>query len=151
MMSISAELNALISSYPAMLRVLYLLHQNNHWTCSGQQFYGNHLLFERLYREAGEDSDAAAEKMIGLFGNDSLNLVKQGQLIGKMIDRYSKKKDYLEISLAGEEDFCRFSKIFIEKLKSEDKLTLGLDDLIMSLASRAEGRVYLLKQALGGR
>jgi DNA-binding ferritin-like protein len=135
--------------YIALLRTAYNVHQQSHWKEKGANFYGNHLLFERLYTNSAKDADAAAEKMIGVFGEETLDLSMQAQLIGKMMAKYSTSSP-LENSLAVEKAILAFSDKIYEDLKNEDKLTLGTDDFLMTIASNREEAVYLLQQAMKG-
>jgi DNA-binding ferritin-like protein len=141
------KVEELAAYYVAFLRSMYLIHQNNHWNSKGNDFYGNHLLFERIYKTAAEDSDLAAEKMIGLFGGDCIALGSQNSMINKIIAKYEDKESLIETSLSIEKDFLEFSKEFYDAAEKEDKLSLGLDDMIMSIASNREGTIYLLQQA----
>jgi len=136
--------------YVAYLRALYAIHQNHHWLTKGKNFYGNHLLFQRIYESAQENADDAAEKIIGVFGEEGVSLEKQNECIYKIIKECNKGDDLLEISLKSESKFIEFSKSFYDELKKKDLLSLGLDDLIMSISSKREESVYLLKQALNG-
>ena len=133
--------------YIAFLRSLYIIHQNNHWTCSGPNFYGNHLLFERLYLSAQDNADLAAEKIVGIFGKESVNLTNQAQLINKIVSKYN-NENHIVNSLKAETDFLILSEKIYEQLKQTENLTLGLDDAIMAIASKREEAIYLLKQAL---
>lgn len=132
--------------YIALIRSVYLVHQNNHWITNGKNFYGNHLLFERIYKSAADDADSAAEKFIGLFGTDVLDLNMQAQMIGKILEEFSGREP-LETSLEIERKFLTFSEKFYAIMKHEDKMSLGLDDMVMSIANNREGAVYLLQQA----
>jgi len=134
--------------YIALIRTVYLVHQNHHWITSGENFYGNHLLFERIYKSAAEDADLAAEKMIGLFGTEVMDLHMQAQMIGKTLEDFSTGNP-VGTSLEAEKKFLDFSEKFYHVLDREDKLTLGLDDMLMAIASNREGAVYLLQQVLG--
>ena len=141
-----------MATYVAFLRSLYLIHQNAHWTTKGTNFYGNHLLFERLYKAAADNSDAAAEKAIGIFGNDTIDLGTQAVLINKIIIKYSslvKPEDPISLiaaSLQAEQAFLALSSNVYKAFEEDGTLTLGLDDLIMSIANKSEEAVYLLKQ-----
>lgn len=135
--------------YIALIRAVYLMHQNHHWITKGKNFYGNHLLFERIYKSAAEDADMAAEKFIGLFGTETLDLHMQAQMIGRILENFS-SGDPVQTSLEAEKKFLDFSEKFYTLLDKEDRLTLGLDDMIMSIASNREGAVYLLKQTSEG-
>lgn len=140
------DLTELLSCYVAFLRVIYLIHQNNHWISKGENFYGNHLLFQRLYESAQEDADLAAEKIIGLFGAEYLDFELQKTLIAKLSD-LKKEENAVKSSLEIEKKFLAFSKKVYDILKKSDKMTLGLDDMLMSIASKREESVYLLTQS----
>ncbi len=134
--------------YIATLKAISLVHQSSHWLTKGENFYGDHLLFERLYEAVLEDLDLAAEKFIGLFGEECLNYELQASLLNKVLLCYKQLSgEPLKMSLAIEKDFVKFSKKVYECFEEEDKMTLGLDDMIMSIASNHEESLYLLNQA----
>ena len=139
----------LTNLYVATLRAIYLLEQTGHWRTRGISFYGKHLLFERIYQAAAKDADIAAERFIGVFGEECVDYSAQCEYINKLLTKYSSVSDCpLEISLAIEEDFLAFSQQVYDALEKEGILTLGLDDMIMSLCASSEDRCYLLQQAL---
>lgn len=138
--------------YVATLKALALIHQHNHWTTKGLAFYGDHLLFERLYNSTLEDLDLAAEKFIGVFGDQCLNYDLQNELLHKVLLKYKNLEGSpIQMSLAAEKDFLKFSKDAYNCFEEEGKLTLGLDDMIMAIASNREESVYLLQQSLDGK
>jgi len=135
--------------YVASLKAMSLIHQQNHWTTKGDDFYGDHLLFERIYDSALEDLDTAAEKFIGVFGEECLDYSMQTELLNKVLVKYKNlSKSPLEMSLKMEKDFIKLSEDTYNCFEEEDKLTLGIDDMIMSIASQREESVYLIQQAL---
>jgi DNA-binding ferritin-like protein len=139
----------LANLYVASLRAIYLVETHCHWRVRGLGFFGTHLLFERLYKQSAEDSDAAAEKFIGLFGDNALDFKTQQEYITKLLIKYQDDAmEELQLALNIERDFVAFAKQTYDELDKADVLTLGLDDLIMSQSSNAEGRIYLLQQAL---
>lgn len=134
--------------YVATLKAVSLIHQHNHWTTNGLAFYGDHLLFQRLYESALENLDIAAEKFLGLFGEDCLSYDLQIELLAKVLSKYKNLEGSpIPMSLAIEKDFIKFSKEAYNCFEEEDRLTLGLDDMIMSIASQREESVYLLQQS----
>lgn len=135
----------LLGIYLAFLRSLYLVHQNSHWTVQGQVFYGQHLMFERIYQSAQENADLIAEKSIGL--GYELNLAEQNRLIAKISTKYLSGSP-LENSLKAEEDFLKLAEKTYLALKETGSMTLGLDDALMSISSDRETAIYLLKQSL---
>lgn len=135
--------------YIASLKGMSLIHQHNHWTTKGKSFYGDHLLFKRLYDSAIEDMDKAAEKFIGVFGSECVSYDFQTDLLCKVLEKYSKfEGSPAQMSLAIEKDFIKFSKEAYDCFEKEGQLTLGMDDMIMAIASSREESVYLLKQVL---
>lgn len=137
--------------YVASLKGIALIHQHSHWTARGLNFYGSHKLFEELYHSALEDLDVAAEEFIGLFGDDYLDYELQTELLSKVLSKYNNLEGSpLEMSLAAEKDFIKFSKDAYNCFEDEGSLTLGLDDMIMSISKQREKSVYLLQQTLKG-
>jgi len=137
----------IMSLYVAFLRSLYQLLQNAHWKSKGPEFYGKHLLFERLYTATAETADSAAEKCIGVFGElDSCT-----EIIAELCEKFDAKHfddDFIQSTLKAEQMFLAFSQTIYDQLKEMKAITLGLDDLILSIASQHEVHVYLLKQSL---
>lgn len=143
-----ADIQKLSNLYVASLRALYLVLQNSHWLTRGDSFYGDHLLFERLYQSSAELSDLAAEKCIGLFGEDGLDMNTQAELLAKLLDKYRAVSDLHTLCLKMHKDFLAFSQQFYDILEDEGELSLGMDDMIMSIASKVEEGCYLLQQSL---
>lgn len=54
---------ALLKGILADQHVLYMKARNYHWNVVGQNFYGLHAAFEKLYDELAEDIDAVAERI----------------------------------------------------------------------------------------
>lgn len=135
----------LLNDYIAMLRLVNLIHQHGHWKCKGPEFYGNHLLFERLYDNSSARVDVAAEKLIGLYGNGSLKHDTQTKLINKM-NKYT-SDDHIQNSIDAEKTFITIAEDLYNRVKEIGEMTLGLDDMIMAQSSEAETSVYLLEQA----
>jgi len=137
--------NQVAAMYIATLRAISIIHQQNHWMTKGESFYSKHLLFERIYDSATEDLDLAAEKFIGVFNDSCVNFKAQTLLLNKILEKYSGLSQ-IKQSLAIEKDFIKFNKEARECFESEDKLSLGLDDMIAAISSSREEAVYLLQQ-----
>ena|ERR1039458_5691022 len=141
--------NKIAALYIATLKAMALIHQHSHWTTRGAPFYGDHLLFERLYNSALKDLDLAAEKFIGLFGDQILDYDLQTKLLSEVLSKYSDLEGSpVEMSLTIEKEFLKFSKDAYNCFEDEGRLTLGLDDMVMAIASTREESVYLLQQKL---
>ncbi len=142
------------AKYVAFLRSLYLIHQNHHWLASGASFYGNHLLFERIYKSAAENADLAAEKFIGLFGSEALGVAEQPKLIHDILENHTASNSNLNsliaASIDAEKEFVAFAEDFYNQLKQSDQISIGLDDMVMGISSDRETSLYLLQQANSG-
>jgi DNA-binding ferritin-like protein len=137
--------------YLASLKAMSMIHQWSHWTTKGETFYGDHLLFMRLYEAVSKDVDTAAEKFMGLFGDECLAYDLQTELLHKVLLKYKNLEGSpLEMSLAAEKDFIAFSKYAYNYFEEEERLTLGLDDMITAISGKREEAVYLLQQTLEG-
>ncbi len=135
-----------MSLYVDFLRALSLIHQRNHWIAQGPNFYGDHLLFQRLYNEVQKMADQAAEKTLGLYGE----LTSGPRTMAELITKYEKDEKPIQSSLDATKGFIELCTQVYEGLQKNDAMTLGLDDLVMALANQAESHAYLLQQANRG-
>ena len=143
------KIEQLCGYYLGFLRGVALLHQNHHWVSRGGNFYGNHLLFERIYTSALEDMDAAAEKFVGLFGEDALDIQMQAKVIAQTMLKYA-EGGLVENSLRAEKEFQDIAKHLYDTLDEEDKLSMGLDNMLQGISDNSEERAYLLGQVTKG-
>lgn len=134
----------------AALRAAYFTHRNAHWQTRGVGYYGNHLLLQRIYEESEANTDTFAEQMVGYFGPDSVTLRgAQLEKINADVARFEGQPDPLRRSLAAVLELRkRLAKAYTSMREGGD-LSLGWDDVIMSIASSNDKHVYLLQQALG--
>jgi hypothetical protein len=134
----------------AALRALRWSYHTKHWMVSGGHFYGDHLLFERLYSGKPSLDDAAdslAEKMVAQLGPASVSSRSIWPLAGDFLDRGMATSEcpYRQ-SLAMEQEAQLLLARAHTSLKQKGALSLGMDDLLMSLANEREQAIYLLKQ-----
>lgn len=136
----------------AFLRYLSMTHQINHWTSSGDPFYGDHQLFSRLYELADGEIDKIAEKAVGL---GSAQLVEMNQQLRSVcMLQESNQRHYViprpdelvDTSLVAEATFLYAMKMICEKLKECGAMTPGLDNLLAGVMDSHENSFYLLKQ-----
>jgi hypothetical protein len=144
---------ALLQQVLAALRALRWSYHTKHWMVSGGHFYGDHLLFERLYDGKPSLDDAAdslAEKMVATFGPATVSSRSIWPLSGAFLDRGMAANEcpYRQ-SLAMEGELQSLLSKTYATLKAKRSLSLGMDDLLMSLANKREQVIYLLQQRLG--
>lgn len=132
----------------ATLRAAQMIHQTGHWRVGGKNYYGDHLLLERLYNSVGEEIDQLAEKMVEKYGEDSVDLHGQIDHMHTVIKGIAKISCNLKRAQAAEKMLQRLFKMSYDKLKENDELSLGMDDFLMASANNHETNCYLLRQRL---
>lgn len=130
------------------LRAQYWSYQESHWQTKGPSYYGNHLLFQRLYESVTEQIDTLAEKMVGTYGLDSVNGLDVGAKFESFIRRWSATDCLHKRGLLSEQDFQDLCKRTYDQLKAMGELSLGMDDFLMATANEHETNQYLLRQVL---
>jgi hypothetical protein len=144
-----SELSVLLAAYRAMA----LIHQSAHWVCRGDQFYGDHLLMERLYNDANGFIDQIAEKAVGIGGEmlvePKLQLIQMNLIFDACnFNSMPSENDLVLRSLVTEQYVLTFVNFALETLKENFVLTQGIENFLQGLADAAENRCYLLKQRL---
>ena len=134
-----------------MLSVLlgqFLMYYQFHWRTDGVPFYGDHLLFDRLYSSIQSEIDALAEKIIGYNGANAINMVELNRMATDKIAKWmSSGSDFRVIALASETDMQKVFRESYDSLKAmQNGMTLGLDDFIMATANSHDTHGYLLQQ-----
>jgi len=146
------------SAYPQLsvllvyLKFLAAVHQHHHWTAKGDPYYGDHLLFERLYNNIIEEIDAVAEKAIGMGGPSSVDLVLLTSQVNRLVQGYGmtqtipQPSELAKRSLVAEMNFLAVAAVLVDSMKECGLLTRGVDNMIAGIEDKHEGNVYLLKQ-----
>lgn len=136
------------------LKFLASVHQNHHWITKGEPFYGDHLLFQRLYGDLLEEIDSIAEKAIGLGSTANVDLVLQTSQCLKLVQGYGmtstipQPTELAKRSYLAEMNFLKVAAHLVDHMKECGTLTRGLDNLIAGIEDKHEGHVYLLKQRI---
>lgn len=134
------------------LRFLAFVHQTHHWTAKGDPFYGDHLLFGRLYDGVDGEIDQIAEKAVGLGSIDNVNLKLQAAQLLQLVSSYDSAttipvpSELAKRSLQAECCFLKCLERIIEALRETGVLTRGLDNMLAGIADKHEEHIYLLKQ-----
>jgi DNA-binding ferritin-like protein len=141
-----AELAVLLGA----CRAVGILHQTHHWQTSGPAFYGDHLMFERLYGTTVPEIDLVAEKLLGLSSGEEL-VSPSKQVINlshflKTHKNHSQSDLLPRRSLEAEVLFVGLVEAIMDKLKAANLLTRGLEQMLGTIADTHEGNIYLLKQ-----
>lgn len=136
-----------------LLGMLLAMRQNyhsSHWQVSGPNFYGDHLLFEKLYGSVSDDIDTLAEKMVAKYGSHMVDASKLSQIQAQVVADLAQHQDVVQRGLASEKALQALTKSVYHGLKESGQLSLGMDDFLMAMANTHEENEYLLGQRAGG-
>lgn len=130
----------------ACLRAAHHLFWTLHWQSKGSQFYGDHLLFERLYTARLEEIDGLAEVIAGHYGAGQLDPVKAWAAASAKISAATKLTNPIGIA-----------QMVLKSAEAANKATEsadcpypgGLQGFVQNISSNHIGDLYLLKQRFG--
>ena len=144
-----AEMAALL----ACLRAAAAVHQAHHWQTRGNTFYGDHLLFDRIYGESVGFIDQVAERSVGAGSHLLVHPVIQTKQVGSLVAHFCgdvlsdpEPSTFATISLTTELRVLSVISMVHSSLEQEGLLTHGIDNLLQGIADKHEEFVYLLKQ-----
>jgi DNA-binding ferritin-like protein len=130
----------------SFLRALSHIYQYMHWRSAGTNYYGDHLLYERLYNSATEGIDAVAEKVIGIT-NDSASIhpIEDIKFTSAIVTKFVKgefnPESFSEIGIAAEKELIKLIKKMMSGGQSD-----GVENMLQGIADKHEGHLYLLQQ-----
>ncbi len=140
---VTAALSPVLHALLALHQVYYF----GHWTSQGEASYSDHELFTRLYEAAQEDFDAVAERIIGHGGNQAVDPGSMFSEAGARSAAHMQEAQSLfAAALAAEQELQVALQGAYDTLDQNGGMSLGIDDLLMSIASKHESHQYLLKQ-----
>jgi len=152
-----ADAQGLYTQLLGVLRAMQWLHWTTHWKVKGSSFYGDHLLFERLYIGDDEEEsppieeiDTLGEKIIAYYGSEAIDPHAQILWEAEVVKMWMGYEDPIRRALAAEETLQVLLKVMFESLEDQGNLPLGMNDYLAALANAHETNVYLLKQRLRG-
>lgn len=131
-----------------------MIHQGNHWQVAGPTYYGDHLLFQRLYEDTDGFVDGVAEKAVGTGTPMLVNPVLQSSQVSSFVATL-----YPGVVQLSETDMVIVSQntvlavLFllgwaIKSLEYRGQLTNGIDNMLQGIADKHEEFAYLLQQRL---
>ncbi|MDB4278168.1 hypothetical protein N9917_01060 [Deltaproteobacteria bacterium] len=150
-MNDESDTSYLLNSLLSLLRAQYWNYQTSHWQVGGHDFYGNHLLFQRLYEGTTPQIDELAEKMVAFLGAKAVHAMPQVNFAQAWLERWNQTECPYARGLMSEDDFQNVTKQLYDAMKAAGTLSLGLDDWLMATANAHETNTYLLQQVLSGQ
>jgi len=143
--TVSTQNLEMLAGLLGMLRALKWNYWNSHWMASGSPYYGDHLLFQRLYSETIDEQIDTLAKKITTYNQSVLSNNVMRNAFNSFLDRHSNNNSF-ERGLSMESHFQSAVKSVYSSLKNSNELSLGMDDFLMATASERETSIYLLKQ-----
>lgn len=131
-----------------LLRAMQIYSQNAHHLVKGTPFHSDHAFFGDVYNGLAGDFDDVAERIIGVYGEDHLDLQNMLQtVLVKLSDAPSvgttENKVFYEYQLKMEDKLKNLIKQIISSGVSP-----GIEQLIGDIANKSEMRCYKIKQRM---
>jgi DNA-binding ferritin-like protein len=119
----------------------------HHWNVKGANFYGQHLMLERLYKDIDENIDKLGEKIASYLGEVDVGIMDDvgTRFLAKKIDLLSLTEEAKATSDTIRETFNAELRQGTSSLPR--KLQAGLDDYLMALNNDLDTYVYLLRRS----
>lgn len=136
----------------ALLLAIRDAAQEAHWTAQGENFYSDHLLYERLYAKLDKPIDRFAEILVGLFGPQAVHAKVRAQSVDRLLQLTVGDHHARLLALEG-----ALLSAIVDALPPADGRALAADphslavtDFLSGLAeSRAEAHYLLGRRAAG--
>jgi DNA-binding ferritin-like protein len=137
-----------LAAFLAATEALQMLEHSHHWQTKGESFYGDHLLFQRLYEAVLVDIDLIGEKLIGVSGDASLtNYFKRVKAIEMFLKAVTPhNQPYVVVSHDAELMYVRMGGELMDQLEQAGLLTRGLEQMLGNVLDKHEEHIYLLDQ-----
>lgn len=119
-------------------------HLHNHWLTKGQSYYGDHLMFMRIYEGISEEIDGLVEKWVASGEVPDMSvIIGHARAMTKSLEGIP---DFATRSLAAEKTLQKVLSEAFDHLESKGQLSLGMNDFLAALANAHETAIYLLQQ-----
>ena len=131
-----------------LLRAMQLFSQNAHHLVKGMTFQQDHGFFGDTYEAVADDYDSVAERIIGLYGEEHLQLqpiltAVVAKLVGAPSTPTENNKVFYEYQLQMEEALCALTDKIIQAGVSP-----GVEQLVGEICNTSQMRQYKIKQRL---
>ena len=139
-----------------MHRAMIAWYHAAHHVTKGTGFGGDHVnIYGEIYTQLDDDLDVIVEKGIGLTGDETLAdpVASLSMAAALLAQQPTLANQDAETIAANGFEVIKCYVAFIEKLYVQFEacgMSLGLDDLLQSLANQYETYVYLLQQRSRG-
>lgn len=128
----------------AILRASHHLYWTAHWQAKGNNFYDDHLLFERLYKGRLEEIDQVSEISVSLFGPGAVDAITTWEAARLVIDEFSRVDCLICNFITLEKSFQELIGKVLPLAKAEQPGG-GVENLLTTVAQTHLQNEYLLQ------
>jgi DNA-binding ferritin-like protein len=137
-----------LAGFLAVTEALQMLAHSHHWQTKGENFYGDHLLYQRLYQDVQAEIDLVGEKLIGVSQDVGLTnyfkRVKTMEMFLKAVTHSD--QPYIVVTHDAELAYVRMGGELMDQLEQAGLLTRGLEQMLGNILDKHEEHIYLLEQ-----
>jgi DNA-binding ferritin-like protein len=137
-----------LAGFLAVTEALQMLAHSHHWQTKGENFYGDHLLYQRLYQDVQAEIDLVGEKLIGVSQDVGLTnyfkRVKAMEMFLKAVTHSD--QPYIVVTHDAELAYVRMGGELMDQLEQAGLLTRGLEQMLGNILDKHEEHIYLLEQ-----
>lgn len=144
---------SLMSTILSFAEALEEMYEHMHWRASGPNYYGDHLLYERLYEDIDDEVDLLAEKAVGIFGSDTIGpnktVEETAHITKNLISDDASSDEFPNLAIDAEKKFIKVVSEALKVMSEDDEATDGIDNLLQGVVDKHEEHLYLLQQRAG--
>lgn len=132
-----------------LLRSIQLFSHSAHHLCARTPFHQDHEFFSSVYQAAEDGYDSVIERIIGLYGEDSVELNRIVAEVAKKLENcpstgVKENKAFYEYQLQFEQELCSL----VETICKNPKASQGTIQTVATLGELSEIRQYKIKRRL---
>lgn len=132
-----------------LLRAIQLYAHSAHHLCARTPFHQDHAFFSDVYQAAEAGYDSIIERIIGLYGEDSVELNRivsevAAKLQGCPSTGVKENKAFYEQQLKFEKELCSL----VETICKNPKASQGVIQTVSTMGELSEIRQYKIKRRL---
>lgn len=128
------------------LRSLGMIHHSHHWQTLGDSYFGDHLLYERLYKTIEGEVDVLGEKVVGVGSPALTNYFRQLLHMKTFMKAINQGDPLITESFRAEILFVLCGELIVKLLERSGLLTTGIEQAVGNILDKHEGHIYFLKQ-----
>ncbi len=136
-----SELGTHLAVLVSMARAVVAMSQSAHWQSSGPNGYGDHLLFERIYKDVDGFVDGLGEKAMGMGHPGLLGPLGLTEATARFVTMVPQDGDAAISVLHALTELMGATELLLKS-----SLSAGIENFLQGMADALETDLYLLRQ-----